>query len=134
MKNSTSYDTLPKYLVPEDVTLDTLDSYITDILREYKEGDLKQEDLLNHGDALEEFLWKNYGNRETLTFPKLQTNVKLHMCSNIIDWMNTSNEFGYLITPKDVGVLIDFLNIRPTLESYEKSKINLSKSFNQKIV
>lgn len=127
------YDTLHKYQVPEDLTIEVLDAYIIGILSKYEAGILKQEDLLNHGDALEEFLWKKYGNRETLTFPMFKTNIKLHICSNVIDWMNTSNEFGYLITKKDTSILIDFLNKPPAHDSEKKGKLELRKYFKRQV-
>lgn len=122
MENNTC-DTLPQYLVPEGLTLDDLDAYIIVILLRYEAGNITQEDLLNRADALEEFLWKKYGDRETLIFPVWETNAKFRMCSYVIDWMSGSNELGYLITKKDVSILIDFLNKPPTHGSEEKESI-----------
>lgn len=73
---------------------------------------------------LEEFLWKKYGNTEILTFPMWETNTKLRLCSHVIDWMNTSNEFGYIISPEDVAVLINFLNYAKSLKPMNKAKSN----------
>lgn len=126
-------DTLPKYRIPEDLTLDVLDAYVTGVLRKYEAGNLKQEDLLNHGDALEEFLWKKYGDMRTLTFPMWKINAKLRMCSYVIDWMNVSNEFGYLITPKNVAILIDFLNTPHTHDVEKKRKSELREYFKHQI-
>ena len=99
-------DTLPQYRVPEDITFDTLGYYIKKILIDYSNGDISLNDVINHGEALEIFIWNKYGDKESFILPSFPYEDKRSIALEVVDYMDSMD---FWILPLDVPYFIEFL-------------------------
>lgn len=103
-------DTLPQYRVPEDITLDTLGAYLEEILKRFYNGGMCSGDFASHGEALELFMWRKFGDPEIATYPMWDTDPKFRIYDEIIDAMCGPRFRGVWLRKDDVPHYLKFLN------------------------
>ncbi|QOL19456.1 hypothetical protein [Candidatus Bodocaedibacter vickermanii] len=100
-------ETLPQYRVPEDTTLDTFGEYLKKIIKAYAKGYISLGDILNHGDAINCFIYNKYIDSEKAEYPTFPKSDPRSIPLNVLEYFEST---AFFMIPRDVNYFLEFLD------------------------
>jgi hypothetical protein len=98
-----------KYELPSNLSFENLGEFLKDLLKQYQNGVIDMDCVMNYGEMLQEFLWEKYGDPENPVFPNFEQYDYRNLLCKIVDYLEGFRA-NFAILPRDVPHFIEFLD------------------------